>query len=319
MSELGFAVVIPAFNAQHTLERAVRSALGQTLLPDQILVIDDGSTDATAEIAGALGPRVQCLRQSNSGVAAARNRGIANARAEFVAFLDADDEWLPHHLEQASAVFAADPGLVWYSAAYERRELGGPIFRSSPPARLLEGGIIVRDYFEAAMAWTSYTPTMIVRRGALTDMGGFDVGMPTAEDLDLWFRLALDHPRIGWGPRISVIIHDTAGSLTKQGRFTHDRAGVLAEKWERLARERGRDHEAPLRSYLLRCIEDLLRVGLRLADRTSVRWVSTRFGAELPMRWRLLAAAGLVTPDLVWKAVSRAWLRSQRLRNRLRR
>src|SRR5262245_39247658 len=92
------SVVIPAFNAGQTLARAVRSALTQDWARKEIIVVNDGSTDDTHRVAESFGDSLRCLAQPNGGIAAARNRGIEESRGEFIAFLDADDEWLPSRL-----------------------------------------------------------------------------------------------------------------------------------------------------------------------------------------------------------------------------
>src|SRR3954447_14425882 len=94
----GVSVVIPAFNAERFVGEAVQSVMAQTLLPVDIVVVDDGSTDRTAELAAAVDPTVQVVRTPNRGVAAARNTGARRARGSVIAFLDADDVWLPTKL-----------------------------------------------------------------------------------------------------------------------------------------------------------------------------------------------------------------------------
>jgi hypothetical protein len=98
--------VIPAWNAAETIARAIASALGQTAPPIEIIVVDDGSTDRTAEIVGSIGGTVRLIRQANAGGECARNRGIAAASGEFIALLDADDIWLPEKLQRQLAVFS---------------------------------------------------------------------------------------------------------------------------------------------------------------------------------------------------------------------
>lgn len=94
------SVVIPCYNGERFLSEAVASALGQTRPPLEVIVVDDGSTDRSAELAMSLGPTVRVIRQSNQGESVARNRGIDEARGEWIAFLDADDSWMPGKLEQ---------------------------------------------------------------------------------------------------------------------------------------------------------------------------------------------------------------------------
>ncbi len=101
------SVVIPLYNKEREVERAVRSVLGQTRLPLEIIVIDDGSTDGSAVVTERLGaPLVKLISQSNHGVSTARNRGIAEARGRYVALLDADDAWEPGYLAKIEQLIA---------------------------------------------------------------------------------------------------------------------------------------------------------------------------------------------------------------------
>jgi glycosyltransferase involved in cell wall biosynthesis len=104
------SVVIAAFDAERFVEEAIRSALDQTTPPDEVIVVDDGSADATAAIAESIDERVTVLRCEHRGPGPSRNVGIAVASRDLIAFLDADDLWLPRKLERQLAAFAADPG-----------------------------------------------------------------------------------------------------------------------------------------------------------------------------------------------------------------
>ena len=103
------SVVIPTYNRAGTVGRAIASALAQTDQDREIIVVDDGSTDATAAVVARLGDAVRYVRQENRGVAAARNRGIREARGAYVAFLDSDDEWLPEKLDRQVTVLEREP------------------------------------------------------------------------------------------------------------------------------------------------------------------------------------------------------------------
>src|SRR6201994_3251093 len=120
MTSERLSVVIPAFNAATTIRAAVRSTLSQTMPVLEVIVVDDGSTDATAEVVAAMeDPRVRLVSRANGGPSAARNAGIAAARGEWVAFLDSDDLWLPRYVETATAALsgAPNPGFA-YTDAY---------------------------------------------------------------------------------------------------------------------------------------------------------------------------------------------------------
>lgn len=109
----GVSVVIPSYNRAHCLADSVRSALRQTVRPEEILVVDDGSTDGTPEVCATFPSMVRCIRKANGGVSSARNRGIAEAKGDYVALLDADDTWPAEKLEVQLASLRACPGARW--------------------------------------------------------------------------------------------------------------------------------------------------------------------------------------------------------------
>jgi glycosyltransferase involved in cell wall biosynthesis len=107
-----YSVVIPAFNAAQTIGQAIRSILDQTILPTEIVVVDDGSTDGTAAAAAGLGSQVTIISQDNRGPGAATTAGFDRVKTPFVATLDADDLWLPHKIARQAALFDRDPGVA---------------------------------------------------------------------------------------------------------------------------------------------------------------------------------------------------------------
>jgi len=207
------SVVVPAYNCERTIGRALRSALEQRPAPDEIVVVDDGSTDATAATAEACGPRVRVIRQSNAGAPAARNRGIAETTGHLIAFLDADDEWLPGRLERGAAPFADAPDMgltwcrLWRVFPDGAREIYGRHFD-----RYL---IFPRRFWPPAMQQTSGT---MVRREAIARVGGFDEGLRTREDQDLWIRIAEAYRTVEV-PEPLAIYHETEASLSKTAGF----------------------------------------------------------------------------------------------------
>jgi glycosyltransferase involved in cell wall biosynthesis len=185
------SVIIPAYNAAATLKRAVSSALTQDHPALEIVVVDDGSTDETPAVISKLGSRVRALRQLNQGVSAARNAGIRAASGELIAFLDADDEWLPGKTRRQVELFARHPqvGLVYGHALRIDREG-------------CECGILPRDegpdtYPHLFHSNRIPTSTVVVRRDVLERAGGFIETLRVAEDYDLWLRIAADVPFVG--------------------------------------------------------------------------------------------------------------------------
>ena len=185
------SVVIPVYNASATLRRAVESVLGQTRPPKQVILVDDGSTDDLSEYERQYAGRVEWIRQSNQGAAAARNRGMTQASGRLIAFLDADDYWEPEKLEIQTDWFVRHPELdICVSRYYEQlpggeRTLGTTRIRRFPrfdTVLRLTG----RDTFDAACCF--WTGTVVVRREWLAT-NRFESGLEPAEDRDLWIRL----------------------------------------------------------------------------------------------------------------------------------
>lgn len=189
------SVVVPCWNAERWIGSTLRSVQAQAWPKLEIVVVDDGSTDATAAIVARDFPNARLLRQANSGVAAARNLGIRQSHGEWLAFIDADDIWLPGKLEaQFAALRAASEARMAYSAWHV-----WPSTDAAPnPAWLASqhpeedvthwrgpSGWIYADLLLDCHVWTS---TVVAQRQLLDEIGEFDTSLRIGEDLDLWLR-----------------------------------------------------------------------------------------------------------------------------------
>lgn len=182
------SVVIPAFNAADWVGCAIDSALAQTYSQREILVVDDGSTDATPEVLAGYGDRIRILHQPNGGLSSARNLGIRQARGEFVAFLDADDRWLPEKLERQVHCLRGDDRLGFCSTRTQVESPGGSAMGSWDCPRI-EGGLL-RTLFLRHAAVAGSGSSVLARRRLFERAGLFDVGLRSLEDIDMWMRLA---------------------------------------------------------------------------------------------------------------------------------
>ncbi|MFH0921152.1 MAG: glycosyltransferase family A protein [Fibrobacterota bacterium] len=179
------SVIIPTFNRKELTEHAVRSVLAQTFRDYELIVVDDGSTDGTADPLAALFPQeLTLLRQENRGVSAARNAGIRASHGEWIAFLDSDDEWLPRKLELQMAYLSVYP--EWrICQTRERWVRKGVRVNPRPVHEKFEG-----DLFEASLARCLITPSSVMlQRSLLDETGLFDEALPACEDYDLWLRI----------------------------------------------------------------------------------------------------------------------------------
>jgi glycosyltransferase involved in cell wall biosynthesis len=200
-------VVIPTYNRAQDIGRALDSVLAQTYPVRDIFVIDDGSRDNTEDlVASGYRDRVRYVRQSNAGPAAARNNGIGRCRADWVAFLDSDDYWMPNKLERQMAALSEATGAV---LSYTR------VLLQTPDGRQEEQGLVPASDPQDTLRYTNYVPmsSALVRRDLLVDMSGFDTAFKGTEDWDLWFRLS----RLGeFAPSkepLTVIV-ETPGSIS---------------------------------------------------------------------------------------------------------
>jgi len=185
---MDIGVVIPAFNAAGYVGQAIESVLAQTLRPSRIVVVDDGSADETAAIVERFGRAVTCIRQENRGVAAARNRGARASETEWIAFLDADDVWLPTKLQrQQRCLQGSEAALVYTAVTLVAQDL-------SPIATARVAG--TRDDLEALLLHRDNIPqtspsTLLVRYSTFAAIGGYDETLSTMADWDLLIRLRL--------------------------------------------------------------------------------------------------------------------------------
>lgn len=171
------SVVIPAHNAETTLATAIASALAQSRRPDELVVVDDGSTDATASVATSHG--VVLVRQSQGGPSAARNAGVDASTGDWVAFLDADDEWHPSKLEH-QVRYAGTDGTVLVATDWARSPVSAPVPDPLPTTVLSSEQILLLNRFQ--------TSTVLLERAAFRAAGGFDASLDGVEDWDMWLR-----------------------------------------------------------------------------------------------------------------------------------
>lgn len=219
------SIIIPAYNAAGTVLRAIDSIRAQQGVRYEIIVIDDCSRDDTAAVVrGAMqgDDAIKLLSQArNGGVSAARNAGIGVARGRYLAFLDADDIWLPGKLQQQLAVIKADPAITLVSCNSRLIATDG-----TP----LKEGHLNRPPVQGNEAWKTLliynflpTPTVLTYTELVREVGGFDEALAVGEDLDLWIKLGL-RGSIAVLPDILINYYDVADSLMKRHG---DRTGAI--------------------------------------------------------------------------------------------
>jgi glycosyltransferase involved in cell wall biosynthesis len=222
------SVVIPAYNAAKTITRAINSVLAQSYHSIEVIVVDDGSNDDTTECLKSFGKNVSLISQANKGVSAARNRGVQAAKGEWIAFLDADDEWHPRKLEFQIQYLNVLPNLILISTSDVIVRTGQNIafceVKEKPKYSLWKHKMFLRRNDINASS-------VLVNRKAYETFGGFDEALINGEDRDLWLRLLYN----GVGINVDFPFtkyHHTGGSLSHNvvRRFNCDL--TLIERWD---------------------------------------------------------------------------------------
>src|SRR5215216_6363380 len=228
------SVVIPCYNQARFLGEAIRSVLCQGYTDLEIIVVDDGSEDGTEEVASGYAkedPRVRLIKQENRGLAAARNRGLAEAGGEYVVFLDSDDRLVSGALEVGVRELEAHPGCAFVSGICRKITADGSIVPGWEQFR-------VRDdpYLELLRSCPVYVPAVMYRRFVFEAVGNFDTSFKAAEDYDLYYRVL---------ERFPVYCHDTlvAEIRRHEANMTHDRTLMLKYNMAALRSQRKRVKE----------------------------------------------------------------------------
>ncbi|MGE0084820.1 MAG: glycosyltransferase [Desulfococcaceae bacterium] len=189
MHSKSVSVIIPAYNRSLMLREAVDSVLNQDYPDFEIIVVDDGSADDTPEMLASYGDKITVIRQPNRGVSAARNRGIAAAKGELIAFLDSDDLWLPGKLTKQAEFFHAHPEALICQTEEIWIRRGKRVNPKNRHKKL--SGLI----FEPSLHLCLVSPSAVMMRGSLFEkVGLFDENLPACEDYDLWLRISRQYP-----------------------------------------------------------------------------------------------------------------------------
>lgn len=292
------SVVIPAYNAAHTIAATLESVIAQTFTDFEVIVVDDGSTDGTGSIASDLDPRVRCVRQENAGPCVARNRGVRECRADLIAFLDADDIWRPEKLRRQVSFMRRHPDIgVSYTAALRVDENLAEL--AYIPARTYN------DYCEALLLHSTIVggacSAAIVRRELALACGGFSTAYTQSEDWEYFIRLSrmtqfgpIDEPLVlyRWSSdsrsaNVERLEHNMMAILDAfyaaevVDRYIRIKSRVYSNHWMILAGayyQDGRLHHA------MRCATRSLLLhpaNLRLPAGLPLRWVRRRRAKRL--------------------------------------
>lgn len=288
MSTATVSVIIPAYNAQATVAKAIQSALAQTHPPLEILVVDDGSADGTAEVVERFGPPVRLIRKSNGGPASARNLGARSAKGEWLALLDADDWWLPH--KTATQLALTDNPKVGMVYSLE-----------------LEAGRTIPDSISFEELWVKnviFNSSVLLRRAVFEELGGFneDRELISVEDYHFWLRVAAS----GW--HIRGCPQELAYYAKGTGISSHSERLLRATVRNiNLIGEQFRLPAPVLERRLLEVYESFGLIAVHERNMSLARTLLRRALATKPSLRRLVLYLGAFTPVSVLNLRRRLW------------
>ena len=228
------SVVIPLYNKEKQIACTLQSVFEQTFQNFEIVIVDDGSTDnSVEEVEKFDDSRIRLIHQTNAGVSAARNRGIEEASGELIAFLDADDVWMPEYLATQYGLYQKYPECSVYACNYEFRDSEGKVTPTIIRKLPFEGEDgILSNYFEVASC--SHPPicsiSIMVKKTAIQAIGGFPLGIKSGEDLLTWARLAVSGVIAYSRKSLAMFIRD-------EGLFNKDQQLRVPEKEDIVGQE----------------------------------------------------------------------------------
>ena len=212
-----FSIVIPLYNKAFTISNTLQTVVNQTFRDFEVIVVDDGSTDNSAEIIrkNFTDPRIRIIHQENSGVSAARNRGVREAKYDYVGFIDADDEWLPTYMETMREIIAQYPEANMMCAAG---------FSKNFKTGVVSTGSIIEKYVDKTLPLNYFiNPTKmghigatIIRKTVFLKVGGFPENISNCEDMCLIMRVAMEGLFIYCGKLLHVYVYNVQGQATSQ-------------------------------------------------------------------------------------------------------
>lgn len=277
------SVVMPLYNKELEVQRAIRSVLAQSFTDFELIIVNDGSTDRSVEqVVGISDSRISLVDQVNQGVSAARNQGVSESISDLVAFIDADDEWKPEFLATIWRLSERYPDARVFATSYLMREPSGRtrqvILRGVPHD--FDEGILV-DYFSVAAQsdpplWSS---ALAVNKAALMSIGGFPLGVRSGEDLLTWVRLAARW-QVAYCNQALAVFWMPCNVFDRPGRF-EDVGDPIGRELEKIYAAASARHKGGVRAYLavwhrMRAVI-FLQLGNRLACIHSIAY-AVRFG-----------------------------------------
>ncbi|MHC4926391.1 MAG: glycosyltransferase family 2 protein [Planctomycetota bacterium] len=307
-TQISISAVIPAYNCEDYIARAINSVLNQTRPVNEVIVVDDGSKDKTVEAVRAFGDKVRLIQQPNGGASAARNAGIEAATGDWIAFLDGDDEWLLDKLERQCDILVRHADLAWISGNFKvcYCRQGHSLIKDDPQQvqSLLGGKLYFADYLDVFLEKVrGWTACMLIRKTVLEEAGLFCTDLPRINDIDMWFRIAYRYPQIGFAAEPLAIYHMEAGECLSGRPIMFDYLERFMQRHLNLSKDVGR--QDALRPCVLQMLKDWIRSSF-FDDRIyDISKAVRSFQSMLPGKYRRIVR--LMT---IWPGLTKCLLRS---------
>lgn len=279
------SVVVPAYNAAWCVRKAIDSVLAQTFKDFELLAVDDGSTDDTFAVLSSYGPSIRIIRQANAGLSSARNAGIRESRGRFIAFLDADDWWLPGKLARQVPLLQERPEVGFVSTAARVEDPDGQLLNVW--ACTTCSGPFLPRLFGANGDVAGSGSAVMARRALFDQVGGFDESLRSLEDVDMWMRLAAVADYACIDEPLAVILK-RPGSMSRN-------LEVMKQASVRVMNKNRHLLPAPLRgAYWRKCMAGVHADFAKWRYREGQRWAALReIGSVLALSPRGQARLGL--------------------------
>lgn len=293
-----FSVIIPVFNKATTIAESIDSVLAQTEKDYELIVVNDGSTDNIADVLANY-ESITVVNQENGGVSRARNAGIEVANGEYICFLDADDLWLPNHLEQMSILIQKFPDAGMYVTSHIETTEDGKVSHSGVHLRGFDNCFLSENLF-ALLNRKAYnlihTNSMCIPKNVLVcDNIWFEPGEKIGEDTDVWYRVALGYP-VALSKSETTVYRKENSTATKKG--TSSFTWIFARRWEMLAEQgyssaRKKECAKLIKRYRLSCSREYILMRdrrnaikqLKQSRHFSKQYFLTLILAVLPYAW----------------------------------
>lgn len=213
-----FSIIIPLYNKANYITETLKTVINQTFTNFEIIIVNDGSTDNSIKrVTSFKDKRIKIINQKNQGAAAARNKGIDEAKSNLIVFLDADDLWFNNHLEELKNLYHDFPNCGMYCNRYKTKISKNKLVSNSYSNSIADDfrGVIP-DYFEASLVnRVSFTSSIMVPREIIKTYHGFDINISSGQDLDLWTKIGIDHFVAISNKTTAIYRFEVADSLSK--------------------------------------------------------------------------------------------------------